>query len=117
MKGKKGQQLGTAIEKFGERMSVNMTKGIEAITRALVPHNRPESESSDSTTNSKRRRVGHVMVGDLLSVISELGEQMKKVEAEIDAGKDMERNAKIMNTLKNAQDKMYEDLVQESASE
>ena len=84
-----------------------------------MPHNRPESESSDSTNTSKRRRrrIGHVMVGDLLSVISELGEQMKKVEAEINAGKDMERNAKIMNTLKNAQDRMYEDLVQESASE
>ena len=116
MKGKKGQQLGTAIEKFGERMSVNMTKGIEAITRALVTPKRPESESSHGTS-SKRRRVGHVMVGDLLSVISELGEQMKKVEAEIDAGEDMERNAKIMNTLKNSQDKMYEDLVQESESE
>ena len=58
-------------------MLVNMTKGIEAITRALVTPKRPESESSDSTS-SKRRRVGHVMVGDLLSVISELGEQMKK---------------------------------------
>ena len=83
-----------------------------------MPHNRPESESSDSTNSKRRRRrIGHVMVGDLLSVISELGEQMKKVEAEINAGKDMERNAKIMNTLKNAQDRMYEDLVQESASE
>ena len=81
-----------------------------------MPRTRPESESSDST-NSKRRRVGHVMVGDLLSIISKLGEQMKKAEAEIDASKDMERNSKIMNTLKNAQDKMYEDLVQESASE
>ena len=42
---------------------------------------------------------------------------MKKVEAEIDAGKDMDRNAKIMNMLKNTQDKMYEDLVQELESE